>query len=216
MRITPRTLLVLCLCLSLLLAQGIAQPPAAHAAVRWQAAKDYSVGLAKAAKKKADEAVKAARDALAVVIEQIKAAGPALRAVVESCPQAILIILKLISDLAIAQTALTAAIATAEVLGAVLLATIAGTIIGEILDWVITRCWDPECVMVAASPSYTPLSDSQIDALLPDLLHVASVNGLTATRADFDSADVVTPGSGTASWNFLHAGVRLFSAATEG
>jgi hypothetical protein len=111
----------------------------------------------------------------------------------------------------------TAAVAAAaEVLAvatAVVAAFMAGTLAGEGLGYLISFCWDPICYYDSNNLYSWPDSDD-VDLWIPLMLHNGA--GVDMTRADFDRADAASPGTGTASWNYLRETARCFAISARG
>lgn len=97
-------------------------------------------------------------------------------------------------------------------------AAIVGTGVGEGVNWILTRWWDPVNPIestVVYGPIYTGITDAQIDALIPTMFSNAG-SPLTITKDDILSADDLNPGLGTHSLAFLRSGVRLSVMSLQG
>lgn len=206
------------LVLSLLLIQWVAVPQSAEGLDFWGAAKDYSAEMKRMAIQAANDLIAIAKAALDEALRQLEQARLRLQnaGALAATVAALAILLKASTKLAKAKAALVAALKGLAVLVAVGAAWTAGTVIGEGLDWLISRCWDPPCVMFANQAPYSPPTNAQLDGLIPVLLETSGASTLAATRAEFDSADVAQPGTGTTAWDFIRSGARAFSIAAEG
>jgi hypothetical protein len=99
----------------------------------------------------------------------------------------------------------------------------AGTEVAQEANFWASRCWRhwicPLFGSNAQSNGARAVSvptGAEIDALIPGVLHASGASPAVRTKAQFDSADAVTPGSGSIGWNYLRAGTRASLDLTQG
>lgn len=102
-------------------------------------------------------------------------------------------------------------------------AATAGTLVGQGINYGISRRWDPEPIYpTGGGPIFTSISDEEIDALLPQLFEFAGWSDDPNTHFPFTVEDILAadvdlhPGIGTAALNYLHASVRTFVDVHQG
>lgn len=181
---------------------------AAYADAFWQAAKDYSNSMEKlvvdavSILSDAKDALEAAEMVLMDARGAIGAAGSAA------------VVAKALAAVAAAESAVAAATTAVGVATCIAGAWAIGTAAGQALDYGISQIWDPICPIELADPNYTYPTDAEVDSWIPTMIFEA-VN-VRLTRADFNDADAIVPGSGTASWDFMREGTRGFAIAMRG
>lgn len=117
------------------------------------------------------------------------------------------------------------AISTATAKAALLVtgAATAGTLIGQGINYGISRRWDPDPIFpIAGDPVFTSITDAEIDAMLPELFGYAGWSDDPTTHFPFTVADLLAadielhPGIGTAALEYLRASVRTFVDVHQG
>lgn len=196
---------------------GKAARPAA-ASGTWNSAKSYSAMLTDAG----GDLLEATRDALGKAEQAMKAAAGAAGAAGAARAAALA-----------AQLAARAA-ALADEAAAVAAAAAAGTLVGQGVDWLISKCFDPVCdvtpptaytatarAIAGTAPTaeieipqktlgpYHRATEAEVDAVV---LHLAStISGRPFTKAQFLNAGP----AGAAGWDFMAQGVKLFLGAAR-
>ena len=174
----------------------------------WQAAKDYSNSMAKLVEdavsvlSDARDALTAAEGVLADAKGAIGAAGSAA------------VVGKAVAAVGVAETAVATGITVVGVATCVAAAWVVGTAAGQLIDYGISQVWDPICPIEVTDTYYIYPTDTEVDSWIPTM--ILNGAGVTLTRADFDYADTIVPGSGTACWNFMRECTRGFAISMRG
>jgi hypothetical protein len=101
---------------------------------------------------------------------------------------------------------------------AISIGVVGGTAIGEGIDWLISRWWDPVEPMYSVNPVgsiVTGISDQQIDAIIPQIMEYL-LPGHNLTVNNILDANAFYPGLGDATLAFLRAAVRTSIYALQG
>ncbi len=198
---------IICIgCIGLIIAAQL--PNAAYGDEFWQAAKDYSNSMAKlvtdAVEKLSDakDYLEAAQGVLADAKGAVGAAGSAA------------VVGKAVAAVAAAETAVAFATTVVAVATCVVAAWVAGTLAGQAIDYGISQIWDPICPIEVGDTYYIYPTDTEVDSWIPVM--ILKGTNVSLTRADFDYADTIVPGSGTACWDFMREGTRGFAIAMRG
>ncbi|MFQ5806677.1 MAG: hypothetical protein ACE5I3_09525 [Phycisphaerae bacterium] len=98
-----------------------------------------------------------------------------------------------------------------------------GTLIGQGINYGISRRWDPEPIYpTGGDPIFTSITDAEVDAMIPELFEFAGWTDDPNTHFPFTVDDILLadvdlyPGIGTAALNYVRASVRLFVDASQG
>jgi len=89
-----------------------------------------------------------------------------------------------------------------------------GTGAGQLISYGISYIWDPICPIEVPDAKYMYPTNAEVDSWIPNM--ILGATNVSLARADFDYADTIVPGSGTASWEFMREGARGFAIAMRG
>jgi len=200
----------------LVLYTSLGSLPYAKADGLWNEAKNYTASLQDAAKVAA-AAVSAAAGVLAAAKQDLanaQAAFAAANAAAATTAATISAMETAAAAVAAAEAALAAATTAAAVAAAIAAAATAGTLIGQGADWLISYCWDPVCdvtsVSVGNGPIYVPATPDEVDALVPQLVFIAT--GQEMSIDDFYAAG----DAGVQSLQFLREEAHMFLGFARG
>lgn len=192
----------------------------AEADLQWRCAKTYTATLAEGAKDAVQEVGNALQnlsdakeyiDNAQTVVDAAKYAAPVLAsAKAVAAAESASALLGTASE-AIAGT-MTVVVKGAAVAGA----AAAGTLVGQGANWFISLCWDPVCEIEAVDTTvdniYTPVTDEEVAALIPEITSIVSPSGEGLDVADFEAAGE----EGTAALQFLSEGIKIFLNSARG
>jgi hypothetical protein len=197
---------VIIVCIGLMLTSQLL--PAVYAEDFWEAAKAYSNSLghlvtsALQVLSDAKDVLEAAELVLADAKCAIGAAGSAA------------VVGKAMLAVTAAEGAVAGATTALGVATLMVASWVAGTAAGQAIDYGISQIWDPICPIAVGDTSYIYPTNSEVDSWIPNM--ILGGTNVPLTRVDFDNADTVVPGLGTASWNFMREGTRGFAIAMRG
>jgi len=180
----------------------------------WREAKAYTASIFQDAED-AVQLLADAKDNLDSVKDALEAAEAALSAAPASAIPAATAAVAAAST-AVAEATAAVAFATEAVTVTALAVTtfLGATGVGQGGDWLIDWCLDPVCDFVTTNPNYVYPTNAEVDGWIPSII----LNGgnVAYTRADFDHADTINSGMGTASWNYARESARMFAIAARG
>lgn len=180
----------------------------AYADEFWEAAKAYSESMGHLVTE-AIQLLSDAKDVLEIAEAALFDAKTAIGAAGSAA-----VVGKAAAAVATAEGAVAAATTALGVATAIVTAWVAGTAAGQAIDYGISQIWDPICPIAITDTVYIYPTDAEVDSWIPGMIF--SGTNLNLNRADFNACDAVVPGSGTACWNFMREGGRLFAIAMRG